>query len=394
MGRFLWMTGLAAALAIVVGGCTADMGNSSNCTGPSCRSVPTPTDDAGTLPPGPRCRSDADCGSGERCSVGLTCIVADGCAADGDCAPGHQCAAGTCVLGSDCGAVALAFEPVPANLLVSLDRSCSMRRLVGTASKWQIAVDALADLSTRHESDIRWGLTLFPDRSGAECRQDGAFPIPVGPGNAPAMRSMLTAGLDTADALYPAGPCVTNIDTGMEQAATDPALSDPERSSYVLLVTDGKQSSSCRSGSDARTFVAIEALAARGVRTFVVGFGGEVDPVALGEFARLGGTERPGGTPYYQADDAAGLAGAFDEILSDVVSCTFRLASEPTDPAAVFVFFDDATAVPRDMTRTEGWDYAPDARSITFYGGPCDALRDGTVGDVDVVFGCPEPILE
>ncbi len=59
------------------------------------------------------------------------------------------------------------------------------------------------------------------------------------------MQSLLTASLMNSDPYFPNGPCVTNIDTAMAQAQTDPALVDPTRDNFVLLLTDGKQSGSC-----------------------------------------------------------------------------------------------------------------------------------------------------
>jgi hypothetical protein len=39
----------------------------------------------------------------------------------------------------------------------------------------------------------------------------------------------------------------------------------------------------------------------------------------------------------------------------------------------------------------QGWDYDPATNQVTFYGDECQQLKDGTVTDVDVVFGCNEP---
>jgi hypothetical protein len=342
-------------------------------------------------PVGPGCT--AGCAPGTFCSTSGSCIADGTCASDGDCASGHRCAAGACVLGSACGAEALASMPVPPNLLIVLDRSCSMEHLAGGVPKWTSAVEALTGLMTTYAGAARWGLSLFPDREGNECRQDAALPVPIAAGTEAAISSLLTAALDPADRNYPEGPCVTNIDTAMEQALTVAGLSDTDRAGYVLLVTDGRQSGTCRGGSDARTFVAIETLAARGVPTFVVGFGDGVDPDALNEFARLGGTARAGSELYYQADDAAGLTVAFDEIVRGVVSCEYAI-TPPDDLSRVYVFLDDTREVMHDESHANGWDYDTSTGRLTFYGAPCDDLRAGRATDVDVVFGCPEPTLD
>ncbi len=249
-------------------------------------------------------------------------------------------------------------------------------------------------LTSHLSATVRWGLTLFPDLGGSQCGQD-AIPIPVGDANETAIQTLLTNALDPSDPYHcRAGPCVTNIDTAMEQAASDPAFVDTTRASYALLVTDGKQSGSCRGGSDDRTFAAIEGLRGRGIETFVVGFGSGVDGEALSRFATLGGTDLPATPSYYQANAPAELLTAFDTIVSGVVSCDYAVADMPTDLSMVTVFFDGSRTVDRDESHAAGWDFDPTTGRLTFYGGPCDDLRSGSARDVDVVFGCAGPSLE
>jgi hypothetical protein len=197
----------------------------------------------------------AACDEGDYCSQAGICIAIGTCADPADCDDGLTCdEAGACVPGGGCGGLEATIEAVPPNLLVVLDRSCSMTSVVsGGMDKWQIAVAALNGMTTAYEGQIRFGLTLFPDTVTPSCEQD-VIPFPVGPGNEPGMQALLTAALSGSDPLYPDGPCVTNIDTGMLQASGDPGLADPERASYVLLLTDGKQSSGCAAaGGDAGT---------------------------------------------------------------------------------------------------------------------------------------------
>lgn len=63
----------------------------------------------------------------------------------------------------------------------------------------------------------------------------------------------------------------------------------------------------------------------------------------------------------------------------------------PDDPSELYVFFDDVIpGVANDPN--DGWTYDPNTNTITFHGAACDALKDGSVADVDVVFGCDIPI--
>jgi hypothetical protein len=338
---------------------------------------------------------DPACQTGFFCSEAGACIAIGTCAADADCAEGLVCdeVSGVCVPGGGCGGLEATVEAVPPNLLVVLDRSCSMTKQVAGSgmNKWQIAVAALQQMTTSYVGKIRFGLTLFPDKVNPSCQQD-AIPYPVGPGNEAAIQAVLTAALSNQDPLYPDGPCVTNIDTAMLQATTDPGFADPDRDSYALLLTDGQQSSDCNAaGGDAGTTQIVSDLLASGVPTFVLGFGDEVDPQSLNAFATAGGVPAMGANAYYDASDQASLDAALAAIANATLSCSFALDMPPANSAEIFVYFDNVQKVPNDPTGVEGWSYDPANNTITFHGMACEALKSGTVSDVDVVFGCDEP---
>ena len=327
------------------------------------------TNDAGNLPDDSTtaaCETDADCGAGMKCTAEKICV-------------------------GGCGAEALDLTYVPPNLIVVLDRSCSMNQKPtgATQTKWASAVGALGTILQAHQTDIDWGLTLFPDTTGATCAQD-ANAVPIGPNNAMTIKTLLTNALATTDPLFPDGPCVTNIDTGLQAAALDPALSVAGKSSYVMLVTDGAQSSCTVGGGDAGSEAAIADLyTKRGIKTFVVGFGGGVDAAQLNEFATLGGAPLAGATKYYQADTAAQLQQAFQSISELVVSCEYVVDPAPPDLGQTYVYFEDTELVPRDPTHVAGWDYDPATMKLTLYGSYCDRLENRSVDDVDVIYGCP-----
>lgn len=289
-----------------------------------------------------------------------------------------------------CGSQHVDLSYVPPNLMFVLDRSCSMRNdLAGTmTSKWQAAVDAITHVIGTYDPQIRWGATLFPDTTGQSCSQD-AIPVPLGAGNGSTISSMLSASLDPANALYPAGPCVTNIDTGLEQAATDPGLTDPARKSYLMLVTDGAQSSCNAGGGNTGSLAAVQDLYQHGVATFVVGFGSQVNATFLNQVADAGGVALTGTTRYYQADTASDLDQAFQTIGNLVVSCTYKVDPPPPDLSQTYVIFDHATLVPQDASN--GWTYDPATQLLTLHGSACTALETHSVGAIDLVFGCPSP---
>ena len=267
-----------------------------------------------------------------------------------------------------------------------------MTEQVGTKTKWQIAVEAISALTVTYKGKVHFGLTLFPDTTGAHCSQD-AIPIPVGPGKESAIQALLTASLASSDSNFPNGPCVTNIDTGIQQAATDPALTEVGRKSYVLLLTDGRQAGCNLAGGDTGTTKIIKDLnAQKGVLTFVIGFGAGVDPAQMNTFAEAGGVaNNDPTTKYYKAEDQVSLEAALAKIGNRTLSCTYNLTQVPPDPSTLFVFFENTHQILRDATHHGGWDYEPSKNQVTFYGAECDQLRQGAVSDLDIVFGCPVP---
>ena len=357
-----------AAVAIACG--SADPGGS-----PSAADVPPGSNDSfvttkadggsATTPTAKACTTDAECGSG------------------GTCNPATK----TCA----CGGASVPAEVVAPNFLLVLDRSCSMTDVVGGKTKWTIAVDAIQKLLTANTGKIRFGLELFPDTAGNSCAQDGKG-IAVQPGNEAKIASLLGASLSKNDANFPDGPCVTNIDTGIQAAQSEPSFSDKTRKSFVVLITDGQQSSGCTAaGGDKGTTKIITDLHAAGVDTFVVGFGSGVDAAQMNAWATAGGRPRAGATKFYDAADSATLDAAFAAIAKKTLGCTMKLASPPpgNDPSLLYVFFDAApTPVARDATHASGWDYDSGSQTVTFYGDRCDALQAGTVQKASVVFGC------
>jgi hypothetical protein len=323
------------------------------------------------------------CGDGETCSVSGKCIPKGTCEVTADCPSGQVCDDKTCKAGGECGSQKAVATRVPPNLLIVLDRSCSM----GPA-KWQAAVDAIKGVTTKYKGSIRFGMTLFPDLEEPNCAQ-GAIPVPIADGAETRIQTMLTNALNENHRYNPTkGPCVTNIDTAMTQAQGAPELKDAARANYVLLVTDGSQSKSCdpdpKNPADARTEKTIAAMRTAGIKTFVVGFSVGTDAAQLDKFAVAGGT-----TKFYDAANAAALATALDQIGSATLSCTFALDKAPPDPTKIFVFFDGTNEIPKDPTN--GWTYDATSNSVTFTGDSCTSLKTGVTKSVDVVLGCKGP---
>jgi len=308
--------GLALSLAVAAGlALTCGGGDDGAGTGGSGAAASTSTSSSGTGGDGGFSSNSCDppCVPPQFCSVTGVCLDDGACAEDSDCPPGEEC--------EDTG---LCSGCEPPNMLISLDRSCSMTSNVDGSTKWDIAVGAIDTLTTEYADTIRFGLALFPDTDNPNCQQSD-IAIPVGDDTESPIQTLLNDSLSSSDPNFPNDPCVTNIDTAMEQAATEPSFNDTDRQSYVLLITDGKQYGCNAAGGDSGTTQIITDLYQnRGIATFVVGFGDGVDPAQLNIFAEAGGmptndaTCTPDPCKFYKAEDAASLDTVLDAIASAV----------------------------------------------------------------------------
>lgn len=186
----------------------------------------------------------------------------------------------------------------PPDLLVVLDRTDSMSATpnggkpddtpAGRATtKWALALGALDVLvAAPRDATIRFGLELFPqnpeaDGGAGECQTlssllEGnkstnpkcqAGQIVLAPGTS--QGAAIAASVSQDDTPL----CVSTPIGGAMQTAADAlaAIAVPGRDQYVLLVTDGAET------CDVDALPIVQALAAKNVKTFVVGFGQDGD---------------------------------------------------------------------------------------------------------------------
>lgn len=334
------------------------------------------------------CMSSPECGGAAYCDGSGKCVPAttgSPCTGSTECQPDEMC------VGGHCGCEGSTFDAtlVPPNVLIVLDRSDSMNAAPngkqvnsGNPSKWTIAKTAVDGVTSTYAMQIRFGLKLYPGAnsscsSGGRCNDNGFVPghVFVDPGEADATTKI-------ASTLSDADTCNFGTPTKEALAAleTYAPLKDTTRADAILLITDGE--SSCQDPvPEAATLFAMTPS----IRTFVVGFGGQVDKDELNGLATNGGTARPGTTKYWQADDAAGLGDALAMIAGSVRSCTYTLSQTPADLAKLYVYLDQ-TAVTEDGTN--GWDFDPATNQVTFHGASCMTLQSSSA-KLTIVYGCP-----
>jgi len=209
----------------------------------------------------------------------------------------------------------------PSRLLVVLDKSSSMTTgFVGTQTKWQVARQALDQVTSTYNNSIEIGLAMFPDPN--QCSPGHTFVEPA--------RGSHQAIMSALGTPPPSAGNWTPMAQAINLAGLDPALQDASLRRFILLITDGWQW--CSPYDPATRFEPVDAVArlqAAGITTYVVGFGAEVDPVTLGRAAVAGGTALPGCDPnvsdpqapnlcYYKADSAGQLISALMAIALQV----------------------------------------------------------------------------
>jgi hypothetical protein len=151
-----------------------------------------------------------------------------------------------------------------------------------------------------------------------------------------------------------------------------------------LLAGEGAQQNCV--DSDA-SVAAVEAYAAAGIDTYVIGMpGSEAYASVLERLAIAGNTARQVPPLYYAVGDTAALEAALRTIGVEVaVTCDLGLAEAPPDPDLVNVYLD-STLLP--SSPDEGWTWIS-ATSVQIHGAACRTVLAGDVLQVNILSGCP-----
>jgi hypothetical protein len=277
----------------------------------------------------------------------------------------------------------------PPDMLIVLDRSASMTLTVsapGNPTRWDVMVDALTDLTNSQQANINFGLMVFPT-DGSCGVASGALVDPAA-NNASAIQSQLTS----TSANGGATPGALALQEALGAYGSLPVNPDGR---FVLFATDGAPN--CATDASGETVSAVTALKSAGIDTFVLGFGDSLGTAhdTLNGAALEGGQAKAADPYYYQADNPTELATVLDQIAGGVIvpSCSYELSEVPPEPDNVTVLAD-GQPVPRSPGGGNGWDYQPDASTITFTGDYCTQIQDGTISQVEFIFGCQGPQID
>ncbi len=261
----------------------------------------------------------------------------------------------------------------PPRVLFVVDASSSMLESISdadgngpTQSKWEALAGAVQTLTTEHDGTALFGLMTFPGATGG-CSAGDVLLEPA-PGNEAAINQVIGELPIANDAATPAGQTLM-------KAAQDPTLLDDSYENIVVFISDGWQYCSmadasggaptCATADDCDAMgteacgtcnacqvndssaacqgqngdgcycvrnwpvLGVQALADAGVKTYVVGFGDNVDARTLNQAAAVGGDALPGCEPdsdspscYLEANSPAALSAALDSVM-------LRLSSAP-----------------------------------------------------------------
>lgn len=299
-----------------------------------------------------------------------------------------------------------------AEVYLVIDRSGSMNDPGATVgmTRWEETVAAVEALLTSYEASIKFGLLMYP--TGPECATEGPQ-VGVATYNRAAIMNELNAA--TPSGGTPTAAALNNA------AASLSTLGSDESPKFVILATDGgpncnyfinpqpscsctfAAAADCCTNNPGQCLFGYSCLDDQGtldvigelhdnqtIDTFVIGLAGtSAYEDLLNNLAQSGGRpQQNASTDYYVANDQQQLATALQTIAVSVISCQIQLEEPPLVPDGVRIYID-GVEIPRDKTKTNGWDYIDDTYvTIELYGDACDTLQDGELHNLTATFEC------
>jgi len=309
-----------------------------------------------------------------------------------------------------------------AQVMFTIDRSNSMDDTLdgqtitpgGPPSRWTILDEALIGALEGRDPLLEIGAKFYPSVFGdippdmpmLACAVDMGIDVPPGRGRLGRIRELF-------ETTSPAGgtPTAAALNEVARFYASRPAPGVPR---FVVLATDGGPNCSpdppvdhrmclCTGNpgdcddpvfgplnciDDVRTIEVIRRLNEDlSIPVYVIGIDDPTRPDladVLDQMAIAGG--RPLGEDeadrrFYSVGEREELESALNTIADTIARCVFEVSPVPP-PGSRVELAVDGVIIPRDGTRSEGWDFtAPDASEITIFGGACERVTasDGEV---------------
>ena len=246
-----------------------------------------------------------------------------------------------------CGLQSFDLQKVPPDLMLVLDRSSSMNAMVPGAAMgatlWTETLAAVDDVVKNTQSGVNWGLKLFPLPTGL---------YGLGHRRCPGRGHQLHAGTgqgaharNQSDRHGPVGGDTHRHGGRGRHHVPQGLLAQRKNPKYIVLATDGEPT--CRAGSmtsDSKgaAIAAIQAAAAAGFKTYVIGLAiGAAGTATLNDMAVAGQVPRNDpAVKYYPVANKADLVQSLTAITGQVTNCIFPLSRTPPVPDNVKVTID------------------------------------------------------
>jgi hypothetical protein len=308
---------------------------------------------------------------------------------------------------ANCGARSKTAARISPDVLIVLDRSGSMNDDInnrscpggtgcGPTSKWALMAPALLGVVRETEVDVNWGLEMFPQDITPVCSVSSTPAVGVRANNAAAIMAAIAAATSPTGGVVSYGNTPTR--NAESSAATYLGTLTDNSPRYILLATDGLPTCPADGGTgtddSAGATAAVADARAAGFSTFVVGIAtaGSADGT-LSDMARAGGLPRSGTPSYYAVASAADLTAAIRTLVRVTATCTFQIAPTPASDGSNRLdeidVFGDGTAIRRDTTHADGYDYTDASmESIQIHGPLCEKILRGELREVTVTFRC------
>ena len=370
------------------------------------------------------CTSDSQC-EASFCQNGkcvANCTATEGCGSDstcnttrGRCVPnmGTGGTGGTGDTGGNaCQSVTITPTRSIPNVMFLVDQSGSMQNPFGVGDRWEGAHDAIVTVTGQLDSIVRFGLTTYTS-------DDGDFnpPCPRLPvaGDPLATSPRVDFGLNNANAIgnnsiYPSsypGDAGGDTPTGDSiDALVDIIQSNPppaEGPTIIVLATDGEPDTcevpNPQTGQQEAVNAATASHAA-GLDVFILSVGNEVSDSHLQEMANVGvgkpASESGDPAPFWKATTPEGLGDAFQQIISDSISCDIQIDKRLDEDIACNDPESDVrlNGTRLDCSATDGWRVKPNVDDIIeLVGSACDTFKSGDV-TITAEFPCGAIVVE
>lgn len=294
---------------------------------------------------------------------------------------------------SACATATAAAAPTPVYLVIAYDQSGSM----SANNKWDNAKAAMKTFFQSNESvGIHASMTFFPIFNDQFCAATQYAAPQVSMTALPSTAFGSALDLTSWDAARRGTPTVAALSGMMSYAKSIQNTTAKDGKLAVVMVTDGIPEK-CSDAGDIDQSVAVAAMNAAQIPTYVVGVGDQL--ADLNDLAAGGGT----GSAFIVSPDAsktqAQLTAAFNSIKQSALACDYKIPAAPQgqtfDRNKVNVQYTppgaSATALDYNPSCTggKGWKYddANNPTRVLACDSTCDTLK-ATAGKVDLVFGC------